>query len=126
MVKLSDLKQAGIPLVFLFLLLATTSFAQYRITGIVTNEEGGEVLPGATVTLKETGQVTSSGPDGLFTFDGLKEGAFTVKADYVGFASQKKTVLLDGDVQIDLQLTPKVFLAEEVIIKGTKATDKHR
>ncbi len=111
-------------LTFLFLFLVSATIAQYRISGIVTNKEGGEVLPSANITLKETGTVVVSNPDGLFYFDGLKKGNYTIKVDYVGFVSQEKQVVVEKDVQLDIRLEPRVFLAEEVIITATKASDK--
>lgn len=111
-------------LTVLFLLLAISAFAQYRISGTITSKESGEGLPGANISLKETGIVVVSGVNGAFFIGDLKEGTYTVKADYVGFVSWEKKLDINADMHIDIQLEPRVFLAEEVIITATKAHKK--
>ncbi|RLD85168.1 MAG: TonB-dependent receptor, partial [Bacteroidetes bacterium] len=111
-------------LTFLSLLFTLSAFAQYQISGTVTNKDNGEGLPGANISLKETGIVVVSGKNGSFSINDLKPGTYTVKADYIGFVSWEKKVTVHTDVQLDMQLEPRVFLAEEVIITATKAHEK--
>ena len=111
-------------LTFLSLLFTLSAFAQYQISGTVTNKDNGEGLPGANISLKETGIVVVSGENGSFSVNDLKPGTYTVKVDYIGFVSWEKKVTVHTDVQLDMQLEPRVFLAEEVIITATKAHEK--
>jgi hypothetical protein len=83
--------------VFLFLasvsILVPWAAAQYRasIQGTVTDPQGAAVA-GATVTLtnQETGQTqtTSSGEDGVFSFNGLPPSKFTISVEVAGFKTK--------------------------------------
>ena len=75
------------------LLLVTSAYSQYRasIQGIVTDSQGA-VVSDATITLQneETGQTykTTSGSDGVFTFNGLPPSKFTVTVEKTGFKAK--------------------------------------
>src|SRR5262245_34766446 len=80
------------------------------IEGAVTDESSA-VLPGATVTLKntETGVERSvvTDAEGRYRFPALQPGDYTVRVDLSGFASQelRRVVITIGlDVQHDFRL----------------------
>src|SRR5690349_8027485 len=81
-----------------------------RIDGRVTDSSGA-VLPGATVTIVNTGtgltttQVTDD--NGTFTATNLPVGAYTVSAELEGFRRQQRTGLqlgADGRLTADFAL----------------------
>ena len=88
---------------FLACLFGATAIAQFRtsIQGVVTDPEG-EVIPGATLTLKNisTNQtdVRTSSAAGVFNFNALPADHFSLVIESKGF---KKKVLSD------LQLIPE-------------------
>ncbi len=77
----------------LFLVLAPQAHAQYRasIQGVVTDSTGA-VVPGATLTLTDTGtnetQVRTSDASGVFNFNALPPDVFTLVATKKGFQKQ--------------------------------------
>jgi len=77
----------------LFLVLAPLAHAQYRasIQGVVTDTTGA-VIPGATLTLTDTGtnekQVRTSDDKGVFNFNALPADTFTLVATKKGFQKQ--------------------------------------
>ena len=85
----------AISLALLALLLSVPAQAQYRtsIQGVVTDTTGA-VIPGATLTLTDTGTnestVRTSDPDGVFNFNALPPDTFTLVVTRTGF--QKKVL----------------------------------
>src|SRR5579883_1460422 len=74
------------------LLLAGQGMAQIyqgRVEGLITDPSGA-VIPGATVTLINVGtglrQVRRSGPNGVYLFDLLNPGNYTITVEMSGFA----------------------------------------
>jgi len=91
-------------LLALALLLAcgTSALAQFEtgaITGTV-HDEGGGVLPGATVTLTnlDTGvvQVATTNDAGVYEFFTLRLGRYEVRVDLAGFSSARATEVAVG------------------------------
>ncbi|MFM9400766.1 TonB-dependent receptor [Myroides odoratimimus] len=103
--------------IFLCLFFALNSYAQ-NIKGKVLSN--GTVLSYATVTLVGTDKGVVSDEQGGFTFESVKEGTYTVKADFVGFAAQTKKVTVKGTqtsrVSFDLKEDANL---DEIVISGT-------
>ncbi len=108
-------------LTFLILFFALSVSAQFHISGKVTNEETGEPLPGANIILQNTFLVTTSDAGGMFGFDHIKQGKYTLVCSYVGFEKSVKEIDVTKDIHIEMALKPKVYLSEEVIISAVRA-----
>ena len=98
----------------LCLLLATAAFAQVTtadILGRVTDTSGG-VLPGATITIVNTGtndtRSITSNETGDYIFNLLPIGTYTVTIELQGFGKQTSTVMVSsGDrLRVDAKLAP--------------------
>ncbi len=61
------------------------------IRGVVT-DTGGEVLVGANIMIKDTDIGTTTNRQGVFRFDNLTPGVYTVKFSYIGYLSIEKEV----------------------------------
>jgi hypothetical protein len=59
------------------------------LSGKVLDGSNAEALPGATVTIEELGISTMADLDGLFSFQDLPEGDYTVKIEYVSYLENK-------------------------------------
>lgn len=80
----------------LFILLSHLAFTQHSIQGAVLDEEDGALIF-ATVALWQDSQLVkgvNTDLDGLFIFEGLAAGAYTLEVSYIGYANQKRTVLM--------------------------------
>src|SRR4051812_11168431 len=76
----------------MMLLLSLSAVGQYAITGSVKEATTNRILEGATVELDGTSRVIISDDLGRFRFDGLKEGSYTIRVRYVGFADKTETI----------------------------------
>jgi hypothetical protein len=56
-------------MVTIFLLFACTTYAQNAVTGKVINKADNSPVPGATITVKGTKDITQSGTDGTFSIN---------------------------------------------------------
>lgn len=79
------------------LMAASSAYAQNVITGRVTDVTTGEELPGANVSLVQlSNRGAATDADGNYRIAGLPAGTYTVRASYVGYATQERTITLSG------------------------------
>ncbi len=102
--------------------LATGAQAQDgsgAIAGTVVGE-GGESLPGASVVVPNAERGTSTDAQGRYQLGGLAPGTFTVRATFVGYLRQEKTVTVTaGDTtRVDFTLSPDVSKLDELVVVG--------
>ena len=85
-----------------------------RVTGVVTSEEDGGPIIGASVLVKGSSVGTVTDIDGHFTLTGLPQDAKTLVVSYVGMETQE--VAIRPSVSIVLRLDANQL--EEVVITG--------
>src|SRR5713101_621373 len=95
-------------------LLATTGWLFAQATATINGrivDQGGAVLPGATVTITDAGtgvaRDTVTNAEGLYSVPALSPGTYQVKGELTGFAplTRSGVVLLTGaTLTVDLQL----------------------
>ncbi len=85
------------------------------VRGTVTSTDG-ELLIGAAVVVKETGQGTVTDNSGNFTIAVPDEGAATLVVSYIGY--QTTEVRVSGQTQIDIQLAVASAELDEVVVIG--------
>ncbi|HEX4966852.1 MAG TPA: TonB-dependent receptor [Thermoanaerobaculia bacterium] len=117
----------GLVAVFVFLLGALPGYAQSQATtgvieGTVT-DEGGGVLPGATVTLRNTAtnfdKVVITGSDGTFRALLLPLGPYRITVELTGFAKLvREGIDLGVGQTINLKLPLQVAAAGEITVTG--------
>ncbi|HOT14550.1 MAG TPA: TonB-dependent receptor [Bacteroidales bacterium] len=90
-------------------------YAQDRtITGKIV-DEAGNILPGATVTLKGTTKVTVTDLNGVYSLSAPQEGG-TLVVSYVGYTSQE--VQIGESNTVDINLQPDIQALNEVVVVG--------
>src|SRR6476661_2588800 len=77
------------PFILLVAVQLIFTAVQSQVTGLVKDDQGSPVK-GATISLlraTDSGVVkfAASGADGTYSFSGIKEGSFRVKASFVGY-----------------------------------------
>lgn len=97
------------------LLLAGQGMAQIyqgRVEGLITDPSGA-VIPGATVTLINVGtglrQVRRSGPNGVYLFDLLNPGNYTITVEMSGFAKfvqENIRIQSSSDITVNVSMRP--------------------
>jgi len=106
------------------LLMPFLAKAQFTVTGSVFDKTSNAFLPGATITLKNSGKVTNSDHEGKFILADVKSGRYTVVVSFIGYESQQRSVEIKGNQAIDFSLMPSTYLADEVVVMATRATEK--
>ncbi len=103
-------------------LLQASAFAAGNsvIRGRVT-DTGGNVLPGAGITIKNTFLGTHSGIDGTYSFTALNDGKYTLRFSFLGYETQELDLELSGEATLDVILSPRAFITAEVIVSRTRA-----
>jgi len=89
-------------------------FGQTRqLTGTVTSQESGDLLPGVTVRIKETGQGTITGANGQFSLS-FAQNQGTLVFSFVGLKTTEVTIG-SGNVY-NVALEPDVLGLDEVLV----------
>lgn len=94
---------------------------QEQISGTVTDAQTGETLPGVNILVKETSTGASTDQDGYFE---LKVPSLqdTLIVTYIGY--QELEVPINGQVELDIQLSPEAIMGEEMVVVGYGTTRK--
>ena len=108
---------------FFFFLCAFPSVAQFTLSGKVT-DEARQPLSGASVILQNTFRGTGSQPDGTFSLHNLPAGKYTLQVTYLGFEKIVQALDLQADTRLELTLLKSGFMADEVVVTATRASEK--
>ena len=92
------------------------------ITGHVIEKGTEKGLPYVTVLIEDTGKGTVTDEEGYFRFKGLPAGNYTLRVQYMGFATQTKTVTVGNDFTVDLHfvMEEESFMTDEVVISASR------
>jgi len=101
-------------LLFIMLCMSVMGFAQKKISGIVT-DENGENMPGVTVVVKNTTVGTVTNRDGSYSLD-APANASALVFSFIGLETQE--VEINNQSTINVQLIAGVTELEEVIAVG--------
>ena len=96
-----------------FLILASSSLFGQVDTGAIlgtVKDQSGAVIPGAAVTLTNTGtgisRTMKTGADGTYVFRPVRIGTYSVAAEYQGFRkTEQQDVRVDVQQQVVVDLT---------------------
>jgi len=95
------------------------------VTGRVTDSAGVRALQGARVRLVELNRTTEVGPDGMYRFTDVAPGAYTLRVDYSGAATNERAITVaGGEVVVNVGLNAAVAGAgelEPVVVIGQRA-----
>ncbi|MES2377075.1 MAG: TonB-dependent receptor [Bacteroidota bacterium] len=104
------------------LLLPVLASAQFLVSGKITDQQTGDALPGATVTIQNLAISTVSNAAGKYTFTNLKSGSYTVSVSYIGYVTAQKTVAVSSNTMADFILSRSNTVTEEVTVSATRAS----
>ncbi|SDL45805.1 iron complex outermembrane recepter protein [Pedobacter sp. ok626] len=105
------------------LLLPVLAKAQFSISGTVS-EKSNKTLSGASVRLKNKATGMTTDGEGKYRFNNLKAGNYILSTSYIGYQTIEKSIKLSSDEVVDFTLTLSTFLADEVIVRATRANEK--
>lgn len=90
---------------------------KHTIRGTLEDASTGEGLIGATVFVKELETGGTSNVYGFYSIT-IPEGDYTVTFSFVGYESVTKTISLDDDMTVDVELEPGSAELEEVVVSA--------
>ena len=114
--------------VFLFiaalLLVVRPGFAQSgKIGGTVTDAVTDEPLIGVNVVIEGTTQGSVTDTDGYYVILNVSPGEYTLRASYIGFATQvieEVRVNIDQTTTVDITMREEVIEGEEVVVTAVR------
>ena len=98
-----------------FLVLTLSGFARVNLSGYVFDAATGEALIGVNVVIPETGAGTITNNYGFYSLS-LDPGLYTVLFSYVGYVTESRSVTLDHDLTLRMELRESLQELEEVTI----------
>ncbi|MCE3280580.1 MAG: TonB-dependent receptor [Bacteroidetes bacterium] len=107
-----------------FLATASMSFAQFTISGTIIDKNKRESIPGVTISIGNTFNITQSKTDGSFEFKNLKPGLTVLRLSFIGYRTLTDSIMLSGDKTISYELSENTVLMDEVIVSATRADEK--
>ncbi len=112
----------ALKLIASFLFLPSVLFSQSAVlTGYVTGSDSAAVY-GATITVKGTTLGTVTDKNGYYKISKIKPGTYTLRASFVGFETQEKSVaILNNDSRLNFSMTESNIDLNEVVVTGTKS-----
>ena len=103
-----------------FLLFSTSLFAQYKISGVVTDAATGDKLIGANVYLTGTSWGAATDADGKYSIT-VDAGSYTITCSYIGYTKIEKDIDVNADMTLNFAMTEYQFtLSLEVISDRAK------
>jgi hypothetical protein len=88
----------------LSLALQDSVHATASLRGKVVASQDGPPISGATVALRETGEVRISGEDGSFDFSAVPAGSVTLHVSLMGYADSEGSLDVRGGQTVDLEV----------------------
>ncbi len=112
---------------FIFILLLNHSLlAQISLSGIVTDKNTGEKLPGVNIYIPELQKGSITNEKGYYQFKHLPKGNFKIQYSFVGYSKIIKTVnITQNPVILDIAMQEESILAEEIVVSGGSYSTQH-
>lgn len=109
-------------LMFCLFFLPNKGFAQNTntVSGKVL-DDSGVTVPGANVSIKETGKSTVTDENGGYSFSNVEAGTYTIIATNVGYKTfEKKIAIKQGEsLEVNLLLEGESQSLKEVVVTGS-------
>lgn len=102
-------------------LLFSALKAQFSLSGMVKNAETNEPLNGAHVWLNSQLKAEITSKDGAYQFNQIRSGSYQIHVTYMGFTSLDTTVVVSGNVKMEIFLHRGRIIGEEVVVNATRA-----
>lgn len=103
------------------LLLPVLASAQFSVSGKITDQQTGEALPGATISILNSPVKVIADNYGKYRLENLTGGSYTLTVSYIGYETIKKSLTLTANSVNDFALVNSTVLTEEVTVSGTRA-----
>lgn len=94
-----------------------------ELSGIITDAETGDRLPGAHIGIAGTRMGAASGADGSFDIANLGPGQYQVTVRLIGYQKTQRQVTIDetGATTLDIALHQAPWELDKVVVTGTRS-----
>lgn len=106
------------------LLLPLFTQAQFTISGSIAEKTSQNPLPGTTIMLKGEGKGATANAQGKYQLNNVKTGKHILIVSFIGYETQQRTIEVSADQSLDFSLITSAYLADEVVVMSTRATEK--
>lgn len=92
------------------------------LQGFVKDAETGDPLQAASIQILETGQATTTNPQGRFTLSGITMDTITLRIRFLGYHALEKKVDLDDretSQSLEFELTPAGVILDDIVYTAT-------
>lgn len=110
-------------MLLMMLLLPATIYGQ-RSNGIISGritDENGMPMAGASVVAIQAGAGVATDNEGRFALRGLNDGTYSLRISFTGYETIDTLVVLSGTAVIDASMSEALYVAGEVIVRGSRA-----
>lgn len=119
MMKKGNMRFLSLLLLLFFFSEAGLAAAPQKLQGKLIDAESGEPVPGAAILIEGINLGTAAGPDGIFSFQNLPSGVYTLSVQAVGFHSFSQEIQHPVDDFLTVTLEPAILQGSEVIVTGS-------
>ncbi len=98
---------------------------RFTISGHIRDKSNGELLPGATLFIRELQTGTASNNYGFYSIT-LAGGTYHLICSYIGYHSLQRSITLEKDTMVNLELAPLTRQLQEVEIKSSSSPENLR
>ncbi|PIE88985.1 MAG: hypothetical protein CR997_13385 [Acidobacteria bacterium] len=109
--------------VALFAQFLTVSLLAVNLTGKVVDLETQKAIQGATIQLKGQSKEQISSKQGLFQFNNLKAGSYSLSVEKTGYLPKSITLDLRADFNLTLELKAQTVY-ESMTVSATRAVER--
>lgn len=102
-------------------LLFSALKAQFSLSGMVKNAETNEPLNGAHVWLNSQLKAEITSKDGTYQFNQIRSGSYQIHVTYMGFTALDTTIVVSGNIKMEISLNRGRIIGEEVVVNATRA-----
>lgn len=95
---------------------------KHTISGTIKDAKNGEELIGASVSVPSLKTGASTNAYGFFSLT-LPEGTYEIEFSYIGYVVQKKTVVLNQNTKINIELKESDKELKELVVKTDKVNN---
>jgi iron complex outermembrane receptor protein len=102
----------------------------FTLSGKITDQDNGELLEFSVLYIKELNRSTNTGEKGLYTFDNLCKGNYTLQIAHFGCRDTTIYVTIEKDTKLNIKLPhsynelSEVDVTEKAVVNPTQTLEK--
>ncbi len=112
-------------LVLIQLLVLHLGAQNFTVSGYVSDQKDGESLIGVTASCPSLKKGTATNGYGYYALT-FPAGTYEIVFNYLGYISQKQTILLDKNIALNVKLIENSNQLKEVVVTGSDSKGKQQ